>query len=106
MKEMQSIIEKLQSKQTRDSTAKNYLNIWHQFNKFLLRLDKRPSSWEHRTLLFVAHLIEYRGAQSSTVKSYVSAIKKTLTMDKHKWNDNVILISSLTKASKIINDLV
>ena len=46
------------------------------------------------------------GMQSSTVKSYVSVIKKTLVMDGYKWNDNFVLVRSLAKACKIINDRV
>ena len=44
--------------------------------------------------------------QSNTVKSYVSAIKKTLVMDGYRWDDNLVLIRSLSKACRIINDSV
>ena len=44
--------------------------------------------------------------QSSTVKLYVSAIKKTLVMDVYKWKDNEVLLSSLARACKIKNDMV
>ena len=44
--------------------------------------------------------------QSNTVKSYVSAIKKTLIMDGYNWNDNLVLVRSLANACKIINDTV
>ena len=47
-----------------------------------------------------------QGMQSSTVKSYVSAIKKTLIDDGYSWDDNKVLVSSLTKACRIINDRV
>ena len=98
-------MKNLMTKQHRDSTAKTYLSIWRQFNKFLIKLDRKPRLWEGRTTLFVGFLID-RGMQSAMVKSYVSAIKKTLVMDGYSWNNNLILISSLAKACKIVNDSV
>ena len=80
---MESIVEKLMQKQHRDSTAKTYLAIWRQFNKFTMKLDKKPKPWEDRTTLFIGYLID-RGIQSVTIKSYVSAIKKMLVMDGYK----------------------
>ena len=44
--------------------------------------------------------------KSTTVKSYVSAIKKILVDDGYPWNDQLVLLGSLTKACKIINDKV
>ena len=102
---MESIVEKLMMLQHRSSTARNYLSIWRQFNKFVLSLDRRPKLWEDRTTLFVGYLID-TGMQSSTVKSYVSAIKKTLVLDGYKWDNSLVLIRSLAKACRIINDKV
>ena len=51
------------------------------------------------------YLIE-NGMQSTTVKSYVSAIKKTLIMDGYDWNDNLVLVRTLVKACRLINDTV
>ena len=73
---MESIVERLLMTQHRDSTAKTYLSVWRQFNSFILSLDVKPKLWEDRATLFIGYLIN-RGVQSSTVKSYVSAIKKT-----------------------------
>ena len=42
--------------------------------------------------------------QSSSVKTYISAIKKTLITDGYQWEDKSMLLSSLIKACKIIND--
>ena len=64
-----------------------------------------PILWEDRTSLFMAYLID-KGVQSSTIKSYVSAIKRTLLNDKYKWKDELILLTSLTKACKLVNDSV
>ena len=103
---MESIIDRLRMQQNRQSTCKMYLSVWRQFNKFLVRLDRHPKKWEDRTALFVAHLIHDKGMQSSTVKSYISAIKKTLQNDNYDWQDNWILLNSLTRACKLVNDKV
>ena len=91
--------------QHRESTSKNYLSIWRQFNKFYIALDKKPTLWEDRTTLFIGYLID-KGKQSSTIKSYVSAIKKTLIMNGYNWDDSIVLVRSLAKACRIINDKV
>ena len=78
--DMLRIIERLKGQQNRPSTNKNYLTIWRQFNKFVIRLNIKPSLWEDRVALYVAFLIE-EGMQSSTVRSYVSVIKRTLIDD-------------------------
>ena len=62
-----------------------------------------PQSWEERTALFVAFQVD-RGMKSSSVKSYISAIKKMLQNDGYIWDDKKVLLSSLTCACKIIND--
>ena len=98
-------MEKLKSMQNRPLTSQNYLAIWRKFNKFITRLDYKPQFWEDRTSLFVAHLID-EGLQSSTVKSYVSAIKRILIDDGYQWDDNHIWLTVMTKACRIINDKV
>ena len=102
---IEMIIDRLQSQQTRQSTTHTYLAIWRQFNKFLLSLDKMPKNWEARTVLFIGYLIE-KGMQSTTVKSYVSAIKRTLLNDKYKWQDEAVQMNLLTQACKLKNDVV
>ena len=47
-----------------------------------------------------------QGVQSSTLKSYVSAIKKVLVNDDYHWSDTKICLSVLTKACKIRNDRI
>ena len=99
------IMEKLKCANRKESTKKTYLAIWRNFNNFIIKLDVKPQYWEERTAMFLAHLAE-GGAQSSTLKSYVSAIKRILTDDGYVWNDNIVLLSSLTKGCKLINDKV
>ena len=79
-RDMELVVQKLLCTQNRKSTVKTYMNIWHQFNNFILSLDVIPKSWEQRTTLYIGHLIAC-GKQSSSIKSYVSAIKKMLITD-------------------------
>ena len=44
--------------------------------------------------------------QSASVRSYISAIKRTLIDDGYNWDDNQLLLSSLTRACKLTNDTV
>ena len=101
--DMEAIIEKLKCKRVRTSTAKNYLAVWRKFNQFLIRLDNMPKAWEDRTALFCAYMIQ-NGAQSQTIKSYVSAIKGVLRDDDYAWSDDKIILSSLTRACSLVND--
>ena len=80
MQNTELIIDKLKNEQHRRSTKKSYRSVWKNFNRFLIRLDVKLTSWEHRLILFVGHLI-HSNKQSSTVKSYISAIKAVLAMN-------------------------
>ena len=80
------------------STQKNYNNVWKNFNEFLIKLDILPVAWEERIALYCVFLTEYTGIQSRTLKSYVSAIKKKLTNIGYRCNDDLIWLSSLTRA--------
>ena len=102
---MNRIIQKLCSMRNRASIKQNYLSIWRQFNRFIIWLDVKPNNWEDRTTLFVVQLVE-DGMQSSTVKSYVSAIKRILVDDGYQWDDKRILLTALMRACKLINDRV
>ena len=62
-----------------------------------------PATWEDRTCLYCGFLIE-AGCQSSTIKSYISAIKAMLKKVGHKWRDDLAELSSLTKRCEIAND--
>ena len=102
---MYMVLERLKCRTVRKSTAKNYLSVWRHFNKFIIRLDYRPLKWEDRVALFCAYLIQ-KGLQSSTIKSYISAIKKILKDDGYIWDDKQGLLSSLTQACKLQNDKI
>lgn len=67
------IKEKIKSLSIRASRRRSYYNRWKSLNKFLLKFDSIPESWEDRVTLYVTHLINEK-KKSSTVKSYLSAI--------------------------------
>ena len=102
---MRLILEKLKGFKNRKTTNNNYLRIWRNFNIFLMRLDCMPREWEDRTSLYIAHLID-QGIKSATVKSYISAIKTTLVNDNYKWDDSKVLLNTLTRACRVINNVV
>ena len=83
-----------------------YHKIWKKFNEFIIQLDRIPRTWEDRTALYCAYLICIRGLKSSTVRSYVSAIKAVLRKDGYEWSDDKVLLSTLTKSCKLKNDTV
>ena len=98
-------MQKLLCQQTRNSTTQMYLRIWRQFNTFIIRLDKMPKLWEDRVMLFITYKID-NSLQSASVRSYVSAIKRILIDDGYQWDDTKILLGSLTKVCRIVNDRV
>ena len=104
-RDMQMIVDRLRSQQYRDSTKKNYYVVWRLYNKFVIQLDNKPTNWEDRLTLFIGYLIDSK-KQSSTVKSYISAIRATLQEIGVKLNEDQTLITSLTKACRLVNDQI
>ena len=102
---MKLILEKLQRQKHRDTTKLAYLGIWRNFNKFVIRLDHIPPTWEERTCLYIAYLAA-EGNKSSTIKSYISGIKSILDDDGYVWNQNAFKFASLTRGCKLENDRV
>ena len=102
---MHNILDQLKRKTKRSSTDANYFSIWRKFNNFVIQLDRKPESWEERMCLYGAYLID-SGIQSSTLKSYFSAIKAVLREDGYTVDQNKLLLTSLAKACKIVNDRV
>ena len=64
-----------------------------------------PKKWEDRTILFIAYLVD-KGLQSSTVRSYISAIKCVLQDDNYEWDDNLVLLKTITRSCRMTNDRV
>ena len=100
---MENILNKLKLQNKRDSTAVTYLSVWRKFNSFIIQLDKIPPTWEERIALFGAFLVQ-TGKQSCTIKSYYSAIKATLRDDDYAVNNDRVMLITLTKACKLVND--
>ena len=102
---VQTIVNKLKNERNRSSTKENYYGIWKKFNEFFIRLDEKPDSWEERLVLFIGYLINTK-KKSSTIKSYISAIRAVLQADGVELNEDRYLITSLTRACRFQNDHV
>ena len=100
------VIEDLRNQNNKKSTKNNYYNVWTNFNKFIIKLDYIPKKWEHKVAVYIGYLVDYKHLQSSTIKSYVSAIKSTLVNDGYPWDDKILLLSSITKGCKMKNDVL
>ena len=103
--EMLQIVEQLKCEGKRTSTRRIYQSVWKTFNEFYIKLDLKPETWEERITLFVAYLVD-DNKKSSTIKSYISAIKAVLQEDGVEINENKYLLASLTKACRLKNDHV
>ena len=101
--EIANIVDRLRREQHRSSTLANYYCVWHLFNRFFVQLDIKPARWEDWLTLFIGYLVKHN-KQSSTVKSYISAIKAVLKMHNIKIKHNQYLLSSLTRACRLKND--
>ena len=97
------IVNRLRSQQHRDSTHRTYYTVWWKFNEFIIKLDVKPANWESKIVLFVGYMVD---KQSSTIKSYISAIRSVLTEVNVQVSENNSLITALTKACRLINDKV
>ena len=103
--EINAVIEDMRNRRHRGTTKITYMNIWRAFNKFLIRLDRRPPSWEERLTLYVGYLIG-KGAQSCTIRTYVSAIRSKLADDDYELKERKLLFSALTQACCLVNDVI
>ena len=94
----------MKCQQHQNSTCKTYHSIWQKFNKFIVRLDRIPPTWESRLAIYCTYLICEQELQSSTIKTYISAIKDVLKTDGYQWNGDAVLLNVLTKSCKLKND--
>ena len=92
------LMEKLKTKQYKDSTEKMYYSTWKTF-------DKKPTNWEDRLNLWVTYLIACE-KPPTTVSSYISAVKAVLKFENIVVGNNSYILSSLLKACKIKNNNV
>ena len=99
------MIDKLRNFHNRSSTRNNYYQIWKGFNAFILKLDQKLRNWEDRLTLYVGYLIN-ENRKSTTIRSYISAIRAVLQENDIELNENRFLLTSLTRACCLINDHV
>ena len=100
-----NIIDKLKSQRFRDSTRNNYYRVWKLFAQFFIRLDIKPSSWEDKITLFVGYLVD-NNLKSTTVRSYLSVLHSVLWEVDVNLNEDKVLLSALTRACKVKNDII
>ena len=103
---LENLLEQLKNEGLQSTTKLSYYKTWTKFNQFIIQLDDIPKSWEIRTSLYCTYLICEKKLQSSTVRSYVSAIKCVLQNDGYMWDDGKVLLNTLTKSCKLKNDCV
>ena len=70
-----------------------------------MRLDVKPRNWEDRLVLFAGHLAGEK-RQSSTIRSYISAIKAILVDEKVEINENKCLLNAITRGCRLTSDRV
>ena len=104
-KNLELIVDRLKGECHRNTTRKMYHKVWKQFALFYQRLDRCPPTWEERIVLFIGYLIQ-ENKQSSTIRSYLSAIRAVLKTEGVKLNKDLFLINSLTRACKLKNDKI
>ena len=85
---------------------KEFITILERIsNEFVIRLDRKPPTWEERMVLYVGYLIT-QNKKSTTIRSYISAIRSVLRDDDVSLNEDKYLLTSLTKACRLKNDQV
>ena len=102
---VQEIVNRLKLARHRQSTKQIYYSVWKLFNEFFIKLDRKPHAWEDRIVLFIGYLIDNH-RQSSTIRSYISAIKAVLQDDGIILDQDQALLTSLTRACRLQNDRV
>ena len=103
--EISKIVERLRLERHRSLTQAQYYCVWKLFNKFFIKLDIKPTSWEDRLTLFVGYLV-HTGRKSTTIKSYISAVKAVLSTGHIKLKEDRALFNSLTRACRLRYDWV
>ena len=101
---LRNILDKLRNQKHKSSTRKMHYGVWRKLNEFLVKLDYIPPAWEDKIALYCAYLVSVKNVQSSTLKSYLSAIKSVLADDGFIWEQDKVLLSSLIRSCKYEND--
>ena len=96
------VSERLRLEQHKPTTCHTYHDVWVNLNDFLIKLDKRPDSWDDRLALFMAELRE-ENKPGTTVSSYVLAVRVVLKSNGIEMKENIILLSLLIRSCKVNN---
>ena len=96
------LVERLRREKHKSTTRRTYHEAWVNFNDFLIRLDKWPDAWDDRLVLYVAEIMDSM-RPSSTIASYVSAVKSVLRDDGVDLGDNSVLLASVLRSCRINN---
>ena len=103
--ELEGIIQQLEMDRFRSTMQAQYYTVWKLFNKFFVKLDRKPLTGEDRLVLFVGYLIQ-SGKKSTTIKCYISAIKAVLANVRVCLNEDRFLLNSLIRACRIKYDRI
>lgn len=87
----------------RPSTRKSYKKTWDRFNKFISQFDVIPPNWEDRIIVWATHLADNRKS-SSTIRSYISAIRYCLSLDGIRVTHTSCELAAIIQAAKHEND--
>ena len=96
-------MDRLKSQRCRDTTRATYHKVWKLFSDFFIKLDIKPRNWEHRLILFTRYLVDC-DLKSSTIRTYVSAIRSVLAEDGFELDHHNFTITALTRACQIRHD--
>lgn len=88
-----------------NDTKNMYHKIWCNFNRFLLCFDDLPTTWEEKLVLYATFLADI-GKATTTVSTYMSAIRYVLQHDGVELNDESCQLASIIRACKLHNDVV
>lgn len=99
------IVDKLSNAGISEATKDMYHRVWCNFNRFLLCFHDLPTTWEEKLVLYATFLADI-GNASSTVASYMSAIRYVLRQDDVILHDNSCKLASIIRACKLHNDVV
>ena len=74
-------------------------------NKFFLHLDNKSQLWEDRLTPYIGYVINNK-CKSTTIRSYICAIKTVLKAEGIKITEDTYALGSLIKACRYKNDTI
>lgn len=94
------ILGQIKNHQIRESTKLKYYQAWIRLNRFLLKFDELPNSWEEKLVLYATHLADL-GRKPNTINSYISGIRHILRLDGVELSSSSVEIAAITRACKL-----